>query len=302
MPFLSALYHRVALFGAALLLVVAGQAQAQGQPQPAIWQIEGKTATVYLLGTIHLLEPGMAWRSPAIDRAVANAEALWLEVDQSAAAGPAFQAHVAARGLDPQGPGLSSLLGPDLSAQFAGLTQELGVPATAFEPMRPWFAAVTLTLVYTQRQGYDPQSGVEAVLERDFRDAGKPVHALEKPEQAIAALADQSLEGQKALLVDTIDQLADGGAVLDAMAAAWQAGDLKALKELALTPIQQHQEAYQALLVDRNRAWLPQIEAVIAGRGRHLVAVGAAHLIGDDGLVAMLQARGHPINRLEAVP
>lgn len=300
MPSIATFCRRLALFCAAMLL--AGAAQAQPQPQPAIWQIEGKAATVYLLGTIHLLEPGMAWRSPVLDQAVARADSLWLEVDQSAASGPAFQAHVAARGLDPQGPGLSSLLGPELTVQLTGLTQELGVPATAFEPMRPWFAAVTLTLVYTQRQGYDPQSGVEAVLERAFRGAGKPVHALEKPEQAIAALADQSLEGQKALLVDTIDQLADGGAVLDAMTAAWQVGDLKALEDLALKPIQQHPEAYQSLLVDRNRAWMPHIEQVIAGRGHHLIAVGAAHLIGDDGLVAMLRAAGHRVNRLEVAP
>ena len=290
------------LVGLAAAMLLIGQAQAQTTPQPPIWQIEGARATVHLLGTIHLLEPGTSWRSPLIERLVADADSLWLEVDQAAAAGPAFQAHVTARGLDPQGPGLASQLGPDLASALAGLTQELGVPASAFEPMRPWFAAVTLTMVFAQRQGYDPQSGVEAVLERDFRARDKPVHALEKPQQAIAALADQTATAQMALLADTIDQLADGGAVLDAMTEAWRTGDLDTLETLALAPMQQHEDAYQALLVDRNRAWLPQIERVMAGRGRHLIAVGAAHMLGADGLVAMLRARGYAISRLQAAP
>ena len=55
---------------------------------------------------------------------------------------------------------------------------------------------------------------------------------------------------------------------------------------------------YQRLLVDRNKNWLPKIEALFARQGRTFVVVGAAHLVGADGLLAMLKARGYSIEQL----
>lgn len=287
------------LAGVWLLAASAVQAASGG---PALWRVDGGATTVYLLGTIHLLPPDSGWRSPAIGQAVAEADSLWLEVDQAATQSPAFQSYVMARGFDRDGPGLPALLDDDLAQRLDALSRDLGVPLQALAPMRPWFAAVTLVTVFSQRQGYGAQHGVEAVLEREFVARGRPVKALETPEQAIAALADRSDGVQQALLADTIDQLADGGQVLADLTAAWLTGDVAQLDALALAPLAAHEEAYEALLIARNKAWLPKIEHLIAGGGVHLVAVGTAHLIGGDGLIAMLLARGHSITRLADKP
>jgi hypothetical protein len=55
---------------------------------------------------------------------------------------------------------------------------------------------------------------------------------------------------------------------------------------------------YQRLLVERNRNWMPKIEVLFARPGRALVVVGAAHLVGPDGLLAMLKAKGYTVEQL----
>jgi uncharacterized protein len=57
-------------------------------------------------------------------------------------------------------------------------------------------------------------------------------------------------------------------------------------------------QMYQRLLVDRNKAWLPKIEALFTRSGHALVVVGAAHLVGADGVVAMLKAKGYTVEQL----
>jgi len=62
--------------------------------------------------------------------------------------------------------------------------------------------------------------------------------------------------------------------------------------------VRQEPQMYQRLLVDRNRNWIPKIEALFARRGRAFVVVGAAHLVGADGLISMLRARGYTVEQM----
>ena len=81
------------------------------------------------------------------------------------------------------------------------------------------------------------------------------------------------------------------------LANAWKAGDSATVERIVLQDVREEPVMYQRLLVDRNRNWLPKIEALFARRGRAFVVVGAAHLVGADGLISMLRARATPSNR-----
>ena len=78
---------------------------------------------------------------------------------------------------------------------------------------------------------------------------------------------------------------------------AWAEGDTAGLEKLLLASMKSSPELYQRMLVDRNASWVPQVEACITARTSCFVVVGAAHLIGDDSLVAMLRKKGYKVEQ-----
>jgi uncharacterized protein YbaP (TraB family) len=147
--------------------------------------------------------------------------------------------------------------------------------------------------------GYDPASGVEARLKALAREAGKPVRTLETLEQQIGFFADLPADAELAFLLSALDEVDSGPAMLDALVAAWSAGDVEALDALMVDQMAAEYPAlYDALLVRRNRNWAGQIQTLLAGEGVAVIAVGAAHLVGDDSVQVQLASRGLTVERL----
>ncbi len=82
---------------------------------------------------------------------------------------------------------------------------------------------------------------------------------------------------------------------------AWRAGDQKTLTDTLVLLAEADPAGYDALIVNRNRAWLPAIEKALSEKGTTFVTIGATHLIGPDGLVAQLRRDGHAVTRLDSV-
>ena len=100
------------------------------------------------------------------------------------------------------------------------------------------------------------------------------------------------------MLASTLNELETQKASVTKLADAWKAGDAPTVERIVLQDLRQEPRMYQRLLVDRNRAWLPQILALFARSGRAFVVVGAAHLVGPDGLLALLRAKGYAVEQL----
>lgn len=284
--------------GLAALAVLTATAVAAfpAAADPALWVVRDEDSTIYLLGTVHVLRPDTVWRSPAIDAALAEADALWIEVEADDPA--AMQPLVARYGLDPANP-LSSKLTPEQKARLDAAATGMGASGAALEPLRPWLAGLTLSVGPLVKAGYDPASGVETKLKAAARAAGKPIRTLETLEQQIGFFADLPPAVELAFLLSALDEMDTGPATLDALVAAWSAGDQEALNALMVSEMAvDYPELYQALLVDRNKDWAGQIQTLLAGKGVTVIAVGAAHLVGDDSVQVQLLARGIAVERL----
>lgn len=284
--------------GLAALAILTASAVAAfpAAADPALWVVRDEDSTIYLLGTVHVLRPDTVWRSPAIDRAMAEADALWIEVEADDPA--AMQPLVRKYGLDPANP-LSGKLTPEQKAQLDAAAAGMGGSGAALEPLRPWLAGLTLSIGPLVKAGYDPASGVESRLKAAARDAGKPIRTLETLEQQIGFFADLPPAVELAFLLSALDEMDSGPAMLDALVAAWSAGDMEALNELMVSEMAaDYPELYQALLVRRNKDWAGQIQTLLGGKGVSVIAVGAAHLVGDDSVQAQLLARDIAVERL----
>jgi uncharacterized protein YbaP (TraB family) len=275
----------LALFGA------LSMAAAPASAEPALWVVRDADSTVYLFGTIHVLRPETEWRTPKIDAAYRSARELWIETSEGGDPA-ATQALVVRLGASPTTP-LSSRLTPPDRARLTTAAAAAGLPAAALEPMRPWLAALTLTVAPVIKAGYDPAKGVDKVLEAQAKADGKPVRTFETMEQQFRFFADLPEAQEMQFLRATLDEADDGVAQIDAMAAAWAEGDIGALERTLIADMRRdYPQVYDLLLKDRNVVWAKQIQQLLAGSGVHFIAVGAGHLVGPDSVQAQLRAAG----------
>jgi uncharacterized protein YbaP (TraB family) len=284
--------RRLLLGLVALVTVAAAPARAE----PALWVATDADSTVYLFGTVHVLKPETMWRSPKIDAAYKSASELWLETTEGEDPS-SVQALVTRLGVTP-GTTLSSRLGPADKARLTSAAESAGVPAAALEPMRPWLAALTLTVAPVIKAGYDPASGVDKVLEAQAKADGKPIRTFETMEQQFRFFADLPPAQELAFLRATLDEADEGVSVVDKLAADWAAGDVGGLEQDLIVDLRrEYPEVYELLLRQRNLAWAQRIKTLMAGSGTHFIAVGAGHLVGPDSVQAQLRAAGIAANR-----
>jgi uncharacterized protein YbaP (TraB family) len=289
-------------FALALVAPVLVAALAMGASpvlaEPALWAIKDKDSTIYLFGTVHVLKPSTPWRSPKIAKAFQDADDVVMEIEQPE--DPATTRALRMKdGVDRAAP-LSTKLKPESYAKLQAAAQGMGFPPQALEPMRPWLAALTVSLTPLLKAGYDPESGVEKLLTAQAKAAGKPIAAFETMEQQVRFFADMTPAQEAQLLESTLDEIDDGPAKIDALVAAWAAGDQGELKRQMVDEMQtEYPDVYKLLLVDRNQDWANQLKTRLAGSGVSFVAVGAGHLTGPDSLQAQLARLGIKTERVE---
>src|SRR6185295_14694603 len=169
------------------------------------------------------------------------------------------------------------------------------------DTMRPWLAGVTLSEQMISKAGYDVNSGVERKLEPDAKSAGKEIRKLETVTEQLRVFADLPEAVQVNFLMEGVKEIKDESATLDEMVKAWAAGDTATLDKIMIQDdLEQTPEVYQALLVNRNKHWVVALDQLIKSEpGTFFVAVGAAHLIGKDSVVAGLGPLGYKPERVE---
>lgn len=275
---------------------VEAAAQPAADAGPALWVVKDADSTIYLFGTVHVLRPNTQWESAKVTTAFNSASDIWFEIsnpDDVAALVPLIQQY----GVSPATP-LSSLLTPEEMTQLDAAARVLGASGAQMDIFRPWYAGLTLSLAPLKKAGYDPASGVELTLKARAEAAGKPIHGFETIEKQVLVLANLPQDIQLEFLRSTLEDFDDATTELDAMVDAWASGDVAALDRVTNEDMKaEAPDIYKAMLTDRNAGFADRIQTLLAGSGTAFVAVGAAHLAGDDSVQSMLEARGVEVER-----
>jgi len=260
---------------------------------PALWRIADADSEIWLFGTVHVLPRDVDWRSARVARAFARAETIVFETDVDSDGRAAFDALVRAEGRLPSGESLNARLAQQDRERLARIAGRLGLNMAALDQLRPWLAALQVSLAFAQAAGGDPAAGVESVLKPEAEAARKTLRYLEQPEDQIRALSTLSPEAELRFLSATLRQIEDDAGAIGEIDAVWARGDVAALAPLLHEQLSEAgPEVSAAIITDRNTRWTEEIAGMLAGEGRVFVAVGAAHLVGDDSVVAQLRARG----------
>jgi uncharacterized protein len=266
-----------------------------------LWHYRSPAATVFLAGSIHALKATLYPLPPQFDAAFERSDHLVVEVDVSALDASELRRSLEQQGQLPHGLTLADVLDADVYAKLVDHLQEQGLPLAPLRHLRPSLLAAQLAMLQLRALGYAPESGVEAHF---LGLAGtRRVLELETLEAQLGILADQPPSLQQQLLADALQPLASVEQQMAGMVRAWLAGDDGDLMRLfgGETPTSPEHDAFmRELLLERNLAMAERIIEFLGSRGTYFVLAGAAHLAGDDGIPAILAARGYDGERIHS--
>lgn len=261
------------------------------------WKATGKGGVVYLVGSVHLLSKDFYPLNPAIEAAYKDADLLVEEVDMAEMLDPSAQLGFLSRGMLPSSTPLDTVVSASTYALVTKRASDLGLPVEPFKLLKPWLVALMLVQVEWQKAGFDPELGLDKHFYDQAKADGKRTEGLETAEYQISRLDGMSMEQQEHLLSESLKDLDAERANMTRLVDAWRAGDAPAVERIVLSELKQEPLLYQRLLVERNRNWIPKIEALFARPRPAFVVVGAAHLVGPDGLIALLRAKGYTVEQ-----
>ena len=287
-----------------LLALLALPAHATEDAHPVtLWQIQGESNTVFLLGSIHLLRQEDYPLPNVLDKAYDEAEVLIMEVDMDDLDPFASQAAFTRYGLIQDDATLRDLMGDELYAEALAAAEAIEIPLDMLSKTEPWYAAMTVEIMVLNRMGFNPMLGIEMHLTGKATADGKPIHGFETIEEQLQFLDGMSLQAQRDMLLATLKESAGIEDIMDELIDAWRYGDTAVLETGMLDELAQHEELNKALVTDRNARWVDQIAELLDDEDDYLIVVGALHLVGADGVPRQLAARGHEVTQLsESAP
>jgi uncharacterized protein len=283
-----------------LSVALAGPALAEA-PRPLLWKVSDGDNAIYLLGSFHLLKPGDYPLAASTDAAFDDAEQVVFELSPAEMADPAGGARMAQAAVRTDGSTLQQSVSPESWRQLEAFAARRGLPLDRYQGLEAWFVSLVVSVTEMQAQGLDPELGLDKHFAARAGKAGKPTRGLETFDQQIAMFDGMSADEQRQALEDTLEEATESQGEIDRMHALWRSGDAEALFDATGAELKAEYPAlYNRLNRDRNRAWLPRLGAMLDDESEDetLVVVGALHLLGDDGVVALLRARGYKVERL----
>jgi uncharacterized protein YbaP (TraB family) len=247
---------------------------------------------------VHLLSKDYYPLSPALDAAFRECDLLVEELHFGQMAAVESQMMILMRGMLPAGQTLDKVVTPATFKLVSDRVKALGMPIEPLTRFKPWALALTLLGLEWQAAGFDAELGLDKHFYDQAVAAGKEIQGLETIEFQISRFDEMTMEEQDRLLASTMSELETEKAAVTTLADAWKAGDAPTVEKIVLQELKKEPRMYQRLLVERNNNWMPKIEALFSRRSRAFVVVGAAHLVGSDGLLSMLKAKGYTVEQL----
>jgi hypothetical protein len=268
---------------------------SRAQTRAFAWKVSKGAGVVYLVGSVHMLTSDFYPLPESLEAGFKDSDLLVEEANLAEMLSPNTQFSMLSRGMLPAGQTLDKVISPATLALLNKHTSALGMPAEALKQFKPWMLAMTIEAMEWQKAGFDAELGLDKHFFDRAQVDNKTIQGLETTDFQISLFDGMTMDQQDRFLAETLKGVATETASVGKLAASWKAGDAAGIERLVLADVKSDPVVYDRLLVARNRAWLPKIEALFSRPKHAFVVVGAAHLVGPDGLVAMLKAKGYQL-------
>jgi uncharacterized protein YbaP (TraB family) len=264
----------------------------------SVWSVRSGDNVIYLGGTVHLLRPGDYPLPDEFEEAYQASSELYFETDIAAMSDLSVQAQMLQQLTYSDDRSLRTVLSDEAYTALSAYTQTAGLPIVMLEKFKPGLLISTLQILVFQSMGFTPQ-GVDAFFHTRAVADGKAEGQLETVQEQIGFIAAMGEGNESEFILLSLKDLTETGNVIDGMIGAWRSGDAQGLSELFVEDMKVEAPAlYDTLLLERNLKWIPRINRMLQDADTEFVLVGAAHIVGENGLLDLLSQEGYEINQL----
>lgn len=279
---------------------------AVAEQRAFLWEVTRPDAPdkrLYLTGSVHLGRPGQFVFPPSLEAALARSQALVVELDPDKADPAKTQQLVLGLGIFTPPDGLSAHLSAETKALLPEALKQAGLPPAAAERMRPWLLSITLSMLDMQKAGYSEAGGIDRMLLEKARGTQRIVE-LETVDEQMRMLAGLPDAVQDVMLREQLQQSSQTAASMASVATAWEGGNPDALANVLFERADDptFRPFYEALFFTRNRRMADQLVVMFDQPGTHFAVVGAGHLVGEEGILALLTRKGFQVRQLPREP
>jgi uncharacterized protein YbaP (TraB family) len=298
---------RVAAFLLAALALASGLQPGNATAEDAaqkhfLWKVTGSKGVVYLFGTVHIGKPDFYPLPAIIEDSFRHADTLVEEIKQDPSDAAQMKRWVAEHGLYPGSDMIANHLSEETISHLAiYLREKSWQEQQVIAKMRPWAIASIIEDADKKRLGLDPANGLDKHFLTEAEGLRKPVDALETFASHLQLLSDMANDVEDKYLMQTLAESEKPTSQLEMTIDAWRTGDSERLQELLTQTVNDYprlKPLMKRLLDDRNDAMTEKIEQFLSTSKTYFVAVGAAHMVGEHGIVSQLRAKQLSVEQL----
>ncbi|MGI9241109.1 MAG: TraB/GumN family protein [Verrucomicrobiales bacterium] len=273
-------------------------------PVSSVWQVKSDTNTIYLAGAVPFLRESDLPLATQFRQAYQDSERLVFEVDPEESKDEREGQRTIMMGMYTDGGSIRDQVSEETYKKLGDFLSESGAPRIAMDRLRPWFAAVMISMTEMIKEGMRPDLGVGEMVERWAAEDGKPIGGLEGMRVELELLAGLPEEAHEHMLAESLEDVGDMGKLGEEFGkfiAAWRDGDIEGLEEIDSEDSDGEWDRLVEKKLYRGRAaeWMDEFEKTLAGEEPTMYVIGIAHLIGEGNLRAVLEERGYQVEQLK---
>jgi uncharacterized protein YbaP (TraB family) len=270
-------------------LVLTAPAAHAGSP---VWKVSQGNRHLYIGGTIHILGESDYPLPTAFDKAYGKSDTLVFETDIQKSRDPEFTKAFLAKMVYSDNRTLQQLIEPDTFQDFKIFTADRGIPVEAMNKFKPGLVLITLTMIEVERLGVSGTGVDEFYYVKAGKDNKRMLY-LESLEEQVSFVENLGKGNENELIAYILKDLENLPSLLNVMKTSWKTGDNQTFDKAVIAPLKKDfPDLYQSIIVQRNLNWLPRIKAMAATPEVEFILVGAAHLAGKNGLLALFRKQG----------
>ena len=264
-----------------------------------LWKVQSKTNTAYIAGSIHAYKSELFPLPKNMEDAFDKSDVLAVEANINEIKPESIMTMI--NGAFYQD---GSTLENHLSKENYDITlkklNELNLSPELFKNTKPWFIALTLTSVELLKLGLDPEHGIDKYFLKKAENK-KKIKELESIDYQVNLLNSFSDAEQELFLVSAFSDLELLKGEINEILKAWNQGDTKTMESFVSKSLQDDDRmlpVYEKLIFERNKNMASKIEGYLKTEEHYFVVVGAAHLVGKDGIIEILKKKGYLVEQL----
>ncbi|MCG7386226.1 TraB/GumN family protein [Paenibacillus sp. ACRRY] len=281
-----------------LLVSKGAETVAQTGGRGFMWEVESNGNTVYLVGSMHIADDSFYPLREEFEEAFAEADYLGVEIDISKAADEAQQKLILDLGSYQDGTTLKDHVSSETYTKLGDILKKNGLEPNALDAFKPWVAESTLASLKSVTAGYEASAGVDLYFIQKAIESKLPIIELESYESQLGMFNDFSKELQEETLKATLDNYDVLDDSVNQMAEMWKTGNDEQLLDLT-NNFSDNEEYNKAMLIDRNIGMADKIDGYLKSdkKEEYFIVVGAAHYLGEHGIVKLLEDKGYTVER-----